>query len=429
MAESGTRLSGVTLPKPPSGTEKEASALGPLREPVFRALWIAAVVSYTGSWMQNVAAGWLMASLTNSPILVGLVQAAIALPVFLISIPAGALADMLDRRRLLLCTQAWMVLAALSLGLLAHAGWITPALLLALTFMMGLGNVMNDPAWQAITHEIVSEENFPSAVALNSAGFNVARALGPALGGIVIAVWSVASAFLLNAASFVGVIFVLYGWKRRPHESPMPASNVRTAIRAGFTFARNSHGTKSVLIRTAVFSVSASALWAMLPLIAKCYGSVGFGMMVASFGLGALMGAALLPSLRRTISVDAMVAGATVLYAAVTVATGYIHVFHSHCALMFIGGAGWIVILASLNVSAQICAPSYLRARMLSMYLLVLQGGLAAGASLWGVVAEQFGMPEALSVAALALVIGLIVSRKHRLGTDSLRFRETPAEN
>jgi predicted MFS family arabinose efflux permease len=415
MANSGTPLSGVALPKPPHSAGKDASAFGPLREPLFRALWIAAVVSYTGTWMQNVGAGWLMASLTDSPILVGLVQAAMALPVFLISIPAGALADMVDRRRLLLITQSWMVLAALGLGLLTHAGWITPALLLFFTFLLGLGNVMNDPAWQAITHEIVSEENFPSAVALNSAGFNIARAVGPALGGLVIAVWSVATAFLLNAASFFGVMMVLYGWKRRPHEGPMPAASVKTAIKAGFRFARHSQGLQSVLIRSAVFSVAAAALWAMLPLIAKCYGSVGFGMMVASFGLGALVGAAILPYLRKAISIDAMVAGATVLYAAVTAATGYIHEFHSHCTIMFFGGGAWIIILASLNVSAQICAPSYLRARALSMYLLVLQGGLAVGASLWGAVADRLSMTKSLSIAAIVLVVGLIASRKRRL--------------
>jgi predicted MFS family arabinose efflux permease len=415
MAETGTPLSGIALPKPPRISGKEVSAIGPLREPLFRALWFAAVVSYTGTWMQNVGAGWLMASLTSSPMMVGLVQAAMSLPVFLVSIVAGALADMLDRRRLLLFTQAWMVLAALGLGLLTYAGLVTPALLLLFTFLMGLGNVMNDPAWQAITHEIVSEENFASAVALNSAGFNVARAVGPALGGLVIAVWGAAAAFVVNAASFFGVILVLYGWKRRPHEDPMPAENVKSAIKAGFVFARHSQGTKSVLIRTAVFSVSAAALWAMLPLIAKCYGSVGFGIIVAAFGLGALVGAGLLPYLRRSISVDAMVAAATALYAAVTAATGYIHEFQPHCTIMFFGGAAWIVILASLNVSAQICAPTYLRARTISMYLIVLQGGLAVGAGLWGAVAEKFGLSNALSIAALALVIGLVISRRNRL--------------
>jgi MFS family permease len=417
MAETGTPLRGIAFPPPRA--EKEVSAFGPLREPLFRALWIAAVLSYTGTWMQNVGAGWLMAQITSSPIMVGLVQSAMSLPVFMVSIVAGALADMLDRRRVLLFTQAWMVLAALGLGLLTYAGWVTPALLLLFVFLMGLGNVMNDPAWQAITHEIVSEENFPAAVALNSAAFNVARAVGPALGGLVIAVAGVATVFLLNAASFFGVILVLYGWKRRPHEAPVPAESMKSAIKAGFVFASKSEGTKSVLIRTAVFSVAAAALWAMLPLVAKCYGSVGFGIMVTSFGLGALVGAGLLPYIRRSVSVDAMVAAATVLYAAVTAATGYIHEFQSHCTIMFFGGAAWIVILASLNVSAQTCAPSYLRARTLSMYLLVMQGGLAAGATLWGAAAEKFGMPDALSIAALALIIGLVLSRKRRLSLCS----------
>jgi MFS family permease len=379
--------------------------------------------------MQNVGAGWLMASLTSSPMMVGLVQAAMSLPVFLVSIPAGALADMLDRRRLLLVTQTWMVAAALSLGLLTWFGLTTPPVLLLFTFFMGLGNVMNDPAWQAITHEIVSPENFPPAVALNSAGFNVARAVGPALGGTVIALFGAAAAFLLNAASFIGVIFVLYGWKRRPHEAPQPASTVGAAIKAGFVHARSSQGIKSVLIRTAVFSFSASALWAMLPLIAQCYGSVGFGTIVASFGVGALVGASVLPYMRRNLSVDAIVGGATILYAAVTGATGYVHDFSAHCLLMFIGGAGWIAILASLNVCAQICSPSWLRARTLSMYLLVLQGGLALGSSLWGAIAEKTSMPTALAIAGAALVIGLFLSRKFHLGSDRVQWRATPVES
>jgi MFS family permease len=429
MAETGTPIGGIDLQKTASPVSAEPSALAPLREPLFRALWIAAVVSYTGRWMQILAAGWLMASFTSSPIMVGLVQAAMALPVFLLSIVAGALADMVDRRRILLVTQAWMVLAALSLGLLTYFGWTTPGLLLLFTFFMGLGNVMNDPAWQAITHEIVSAENFPPAVALNSAGFNVARAVGPALGGIVIAAFGAAAAFLLNAVSFVGVIFVIYGWKRRSNQAPQPASTVGAAIKAGFDHARNSHGVKAVLVRTAVFSISASALWSMLPLIGHCYGSIGFGTMVTCFGLGALVGAGMLPYLRRTMSVDALVGGATFIYAAVTAATGYVHDFHQHCALMLIGGAGWIAILASLNVSAQICSPSWLRARTLSMYLLVLQGGLAVGSGLWGAIAEKTSMSTALAIAGGALVVGLVIGRKFRLGSDRVQWRATPVES
>jgi len=206
------------------------SAWGPLREPVFRSLWIAAVVSYTGTWMQNVGAGWLMTQLTTSPLMVSLVQGASAIPVFLVVLPAGALADMVDRRRLLLFTQGWMVVAAAALGGLTLWHVVSPWTLLVFTFFLGLGAVMNDPAWQAITPEVVSTPRHASAVALNSAGFNVARATGPALGGIVVAAAGSGWSFLLNAASFFGVIVFLCRWKRAPHE---PLAKRRTQCNYG----------------------------------------------------------------------------------------------------------------------------------------------------------------------------------------------------
>lgn len=199
-----------------------ASPWAPLREPLFRSLWVAAVISYTGTWMQNVGAGWLMTQLTVSPLMVSLVTAATTLPVFLVILPAGALADLVDRRRFLLITQAWMVAAAGSLGILTLLGYTTPWVLLLSTFVLGLGAVMNDPAWQAITPEIVSPRCHAPAVALNSVGFNVARAIGPALGGLVIAATSSGVAFLLNAASFFGVILFLYRWKRPPMSKGRP---------------------------------------------------------------------------------------------------------------------------------------------------------------------------------------------------------------
>jgi MFS family permease len=207
----------ITVPSMPgAGTSRTDAAWEPLREPLFRSLWIAAVISYTGTWMQNVGAGWLMTQLTMDPFKVGLVQAATTLPVFLVILPAGALADMVDRRRFLLITQAWMVVAAGLLGIFTLLGYITPWTLLLFTFLLGIGAVMNDPAWQAITPEVVCRENHMPAVALNSVGFNVARAVGPALGGLVIAATNSGVAFLMNAASFFGVIFFLYRW-RRPH--------------------------------------------------------------------------------------------------------------------------------------------------------------------------------------------------------------------
>src|SRR5258706_4039716 len=201
------------------GVRRADAAWAPLQEPLFRSLWIAAVISYTGTWMQNVGAGWLMTQLSTSPLMVSLVQAAAAVSVFFVVLPAGALADMVDRRRLLLFTQSWMVAAAAALGMLTLLHAVTPWTLLLFTLVLGVGAVLNDPAWQAITPEVVSPELHASAVALNSAGFNVARAVGPALGGIVVAAAGSGWSFLLNATSFFGVIFFLCKWKWAPHEA------------------------------------------------------------------------------------------------------------------------------------------------------------------------------------------------------------------
>src|SRR5262250_1896374 len=210
----------ITVPSVTSASSRRAdSAWAPLREPLFRSLWIAAVLSYTGTWMQNVGAGWLMTQLTASPLIVSLVQAASAIPVFLVVLPAGALADMMDRRRLLLFTQSWMIVAAAALGILTLLGTVNPWTLLVFTFLMGVGAVMNDPAWQAITPEVISPARHASAVALNSAGFNVARAVGPALGGLIVAAAGSGWSFLLNAASFFGVVYFLYRWKRLRSEA------------------------------------------------------------------------------------------------------------------------------------------------------------------------------------------------------------------
>jgi MFS family permease len=372
------------------------------------------VISYTGTWMQNVGAGWLMTQLTTSPFMVGLVQAAGAIPVFVVVLPAGALADMVDRRRLLLFTQSWMVVAAVVLAALTLLGAVNPWVLLFFTFLMGVGAVMNDPAWQAITPEVISPERHAAAVALNSAGFNVARAAGPALGGIVVAAAGSGWSFLLNAASFFGVILFLCTWKRAPHV-PLPVRSMRAAIAEGFRYVQGAPQVKSVLVRTAAFSIGASSLLALLPVICQPHGAQGYGFLLTCFGLGALAGAAILPRLRLEYSVDGLVAGATILFATMTFAAGQVHIFEWLCLVLFTAGAAWIGILACFNVVAQTMCPSWMRARALSMYLLVLQGGMAIGSALWGAVASREGVPEALEWSALALVLGLSTIRRHRL--------------
>ena len=397
------------------------SVLSPLREPLFRSLWIAAVISYTGSWMQNVATGWLMTSLTSSPMWVALVQVAVSLPVLLIALPAGALADIFDRRKFLLFTQASMVAAATVLGVMTLTGTVTPQILLVFTFLLGVGAVMNDPAWQALTPDLVPPNQLASAVALNSAGFNIARAVGPALGGFVIATCCQGTsngsgrAFLINAVSFFGVILFLYRWKPAKTEARNGTTTFMGAIGVGLRYARQEPRIRTVLVRTLLFSIFASVFWALLPLIASKFGAEGFGTMLAFFGLGALGGAGVLALARRHFSPDAVIACATLVFAVAL--CGLVRSPSLSIASAFSAAAGlaWISILATLNTAAQTAAPAWVRARVISMYVLVLQGGLALGSAIWGVVASKAGVQFALTFAAIALTAGLLLSPWYRL--------------
>jgi predicted MFS family arabinose efflux permease len=278
---------------------------------------------------------------------------------------------------------------------------------------------MNDPAWQAITPELVPGEQHAAAVALNSAGFNVARAVGPALGGMVIAAAGSGTAFLLNALSFFGVILVLYKWKR-PVPERVETAALWDAVMGGIQYVRRSALVKSVLIRTGAFSVGAIALLALLPIIARPFGATGFGILLGTFGVGALIGATILPRLKRRLSVDGVVAAAIVVFATMTFAAGRVHTFPSLCLVMATAGGAWIGILACLNTAAQTMCPPWVRARALSMYLLVLQGGMAIGSTMWGALASKIGLPDTLLCSALALLAGLLTIRKHRLSAQHL---------
>jgi MFS family permease len=396
------------------------SVLSPLREPLFRSLWIAAVISYTGSWMQNVATGWLMTSLTSSPMWVAMVQVAVSLPVLLIALPAGALADIFDRRKFLLFTQASMVAAASVLGVMTLTGTVTPQILLVFTFLLGVGAVMNDPAWQALTPDLVPPNQLAAAVALNSAGFNIARAIGPALGGLLIAAICCGTtgsgwAFLLNAVSFFGVILFLYHWKPAKTESRNGTTTFMGAIGVGLRYARQEPRIRTVLVRTLLFSIFASVFWALLPLIASKFGAEGFGAMLAFFGLGALGGAGVLALARRLLSPDAVIAYATLIFAVALCGLVRSPSLAIASAFSAASGLAWISILATLNLAAQTAAPHWVRARVISMYVLVLQGGLALGSAVWGVVASNAGVLFTLTFAAIALTAGLLLSPWYRL--------------
>ena len=423
---------------PPAHTEvaetNAASKLGqdavspwsPLAQPIFRALWIATVASNIGTWMEDVGESWLMVSLTTSPMLVALVETAGSLPVVLLALPAGALADVVDRRRLLLITQGWMLVSAAALGLLTLAGMVTPWLLLLLTFTLGLGTAMNGPAFQAILPEIVPRREIPAAVTLAGVAVNVSRAVGPALGGLLVAAAGPGVVFLLNAVSFLGVMGVIYRWQRAPQQSTMPPEHVFGAMRAGLRYVRNAPELLAALIRTAAFILCASALWALLPVQARHalgLGSFGYGILLGCIGSGAVTGAAFLPKVRKKISNNLLVVGATVLFAGVTAVLAHVHVPVAAGAAMILGGIAWIAVMSSFNTAAQAAAPAWARARALSTYSLVFMGGMAIGSAAWGAVAAHFGVTTALTCAAIGLIIGIAASLRYILiGGDELNL-------
>src|SRR5215213_1818024 len=283
-------------------SERGSSTWSPLRLPLFRALWLAAVASNVGTWMHNVGAEWLMTTLAPTPFLVALMQTAETAPTFLLALPAGALADIVDRRRLLIFSQAWMLCAAVALAASALAGLTSPTVLLLLTFALGLGAAMNAPAWQAIVPELVPREELASAVSLNGVAFNIARAVGPALGGLIVAAAGPWAVFLLNSFSFVGVILVLYRWRRESVESISPTERVVGAMRAGLRYARHAPELRNVLVRTGAFALCASALWALMPLVARRELGLGpfqYGLLLGCLGAGAIAGAFLLSWAKR----------------------------------------------------------------------------------------------------------------------------------
>jgi len=404
-----------TVARPPR------SALSPLRRPAYRRLWLASLVSNLGTWMHEAAGAWLMTMLSHSPLLVALMQTAASLPFFLLAFPAGAFADVVDRRRVLLITQAWMLAAAAALGVLALAGLVTPPVLLGLTFALGLGSAMTSPAWQAITPELVSAQDLPAAIALGGVAFNLARAVGPALGGLATASVGPGMVFLLNAASFLAVLAVLATWRRTAPRAFEVPEDVFGAMRAGARYVRHSLPLRIVLTRSASFVVFASAVWSLLPLVARQLfglGAVGYGLLLGCLGLGAVAGASVLPALRRRLPVDRLMAAAAATFALSSATLAVVHQPVVAGIVLLAGGAAWMATMSTINIAAQTSVSAWVRARALSVSLLVIQGSMALGALLWGSVAVHAGLPAALLMAAGGLLIGLVLVSRFRLGAS-----------
>lgn len=404
-----------------SNQPRGVSAFRLLKQPLFRALWIASLASNMGTWMHEVGAGWMMTSLTTSPTLIALLETALTLPIFLFSLPAGALADILDRRRILMATQAWMLVVAGLMAITALSGKMTPGLLLTLTFVLNIGAAMNGPAWQAILQEIVGRSELPSAVALGSVGFNVARAFGPALGGFLIAALGPWATFMLNSVSFLGVVIVLYRWRREHRESILPAERIVGAIRAGLRYVRYAPRLQAVLVRTATFIFFGSAMWATLPYIVRHemgLSPVDYGVFIGLFGIGAVVGTGVMSKLQQRLTVEALVRLATVLFSCLLATLGFFQVYAAVSTAMFFGGIAWMILMSSLNLGAQLSAPSWVRARAMAIYILVFFGGFAAGSALWGVLSTEAGTTTALAIAAAGALVGMVTTTRFKLATD-----------
>ena len=395
---------------------------GPLSYPVFRALWIATIISNIGTWMNDVGSGWLMTSLSPSPLMVALVQAATTLPMFILSLPAGALADIIDRRKMLLGAQVLGMVTAALLAVTTALDLTTPWVLLIATFFMGVAAALSGPIFQAIVPELVDKPALPDAIALNSLGINISRAIGPALGGVIVALTGIPAVFALNAVSVMAVLFVIYRWDRKPKQSQLPPELFMGAMKAGVRYARYSPAMHVVLIRALGFFIFGSALWAMLPLIGRRelgLSAAGYGALLGAMGVGAIVGALLLKRLRTRVPANAVSIGSTLLFALATLSLALIPNAWVGGAVMFVAGLAWIGMMTSLNVAAQMASPGWVKARALAIYLLVFQGSMAAGSVIWGTVASNASVRTALVIAALGQIAALVLAFRWQLPKEA----------
>jgi MFS family permease len=405
--------------EPPAPPRVERSAWSPLHNALFRSLWIATIVSNVGTWMQDVGSGWLMTSLSSSPSMVALVEAADSIPVMLLALPAGALADIVDRRRLLIAIQFYLLIVAGALGLLTWLEMTTAWVLIGFTFALGVGSAMMMPAWAAIVPDLVPADEMPAAVALNSIAINASRAIGPAIAGLLVAAVGPWLVFALNALSYVGILAVLLHWRREHRKNTLPAERFFSAIRVGMRFVMHTRALQIVLIRGSAFFVFAAATWSLFPLIVRRELGRGpeiYGLLLTCIGVGAVAGAVLLPRLRAKVSRDTLVAGASALFALAALALGHLQNIGLLAVAMLATGVAWISILSALQVSAQMTLPAWVRARGLAAFVVIFMGGMALGSILWGQVATRIGISGALTTAAIGTILAIGLTWRFKLG-------------
>jgi MFS family permease len=426
----------MTQSPDPVHAPQQPSALSPLRYPVFRKVWTASTLSNLGALIQSVGAAWLMISIAQSADMVALVQASLTLPVVLLSLVAGAMADNLDRRKVMLGAQIFLFVVSVALTVCAWTGSITPWLLLMFTFAIGCGAAFNAPAWQASVGDMVPRAELPGAVALNSMGFNIARSVGPAIGGLIVAAAGAATAFAVNALSYIALIVVLWRWRPVRDPQSLPRETLGIAIAAGVRYVAMSPAIRTVLLRSAVFGIAAGAVVALMPVVAKELldgGPLTYGLLLGAFGLGAVAGALGNARLRKVMSTESIVRWASVGLALATAIVGWSNHVLATIAGLFVAGAGWLLALATFNVAVQMSAPRWVVARALSLYQMAAFSGLAAGSWLWGEVAAGVSVSAALLSASLVMLAGtalgrwLRIEQTEELNLDPLRSWKEPS--
>ncbi len=399
---------------------KSVSAWTPFRQRAFTVLWIATVVSNAGTAMHSLGSGWLMTTLTPDPLMVALVQAATMGPLLLLALPSGALADILNRQRLLLTVNGLMALAAATLAGLVALGWMSATLLLFFVFLLGSGAAFIAPAWQAIVPQLVPRETLGAAIALNSTGINVSRAIGPALAGVLIVGGGLAAPFFVNSLSFLVIVAALLWW--RPAAQPvsaLPVEGLGEAIVNGLRYALHSAPLGATLVRGAAFFLFASAYWGLLPLIARTSlggGAQLYGVLMGCVGVGAVLGALVLSWVKPRLGADRTVALGTLGTALVLAVFSLIANPYAGALASLLAGVSWIFTLSSLQLSAQTALPNWVRARGLSVFMMVFSGSMALGSALWGLIAAQLGIDAALLIAAGSALIAIPLTWPAKLG-------------
>ena len=402
----------------PDAAPAQPSPLAPLQHPTFRAIWLANFASSFGALIQGGGAAWLMTSITDSVDMVALVQASTSLPIMLLSLVGGAVADSFDRRRVMLAAQLFMLAVSALLMLATWSGLISPWLLLGFTFLLGCGTALNNPSWQASVGDMVPRSDLPSAVALNSIGFNLARSVGPALGGIIVAALGAATAFLVNTLSYLALIVVLFRWKPPVVASALPREPIGTAIGSGLRYVAMSPNILKVMLRAFVFGFTAIVTLALLPVVSSRIpggGPLTYGLLLGAFGLGAVVGALYSGRLQQALGTEALVRWSFLGFALCAWVTALSPSPWLTAPALMLGGACWVLALSLFNVTVQLASPRWVVGRALSLYQTATFGGMAFGSWVWGLAAEVYGPEVALTIAGVAMVGGAAIGLRFAL--------------